>query len=217
MLDIGGGKDLTRLMTGTTTVGIVTNDGVVLATDRRVTAGYYIAHRRKGVKIWKIDNHVAATMSGAVADLQKVLDALTATAMQYKVETGKPISIKALANYASLIVFSSRPFIYLVHMIFGGWDPDEGPVIYMLDFFGTLTRETEFMATGSGSPTAFGVLEDGYRKDMSIEDAVKLAVRAVRSAIYHDPGSGEGIDVVTITKEGYREVDIGSYIKELIR
>ncbi|GAB6945162.1 Ntn hydrolase family protein [Vulcanisaeta sp. JCM 14467] len=208
---------INRLMTGTTTVGIVVNDGVVLATDRRVTAGYYIAHRKKGVKIWKIDNHVAATMSGAVADLQKVLDALTTTAMQYKVETGKPISIRALANYASLIIFSSRPYIYLVHMIFGGWDPDEGPVIYMLDFFGTLTRETEFMATGSGSPTAFGVLEDGYRKDMSIEDAVRLAVRAVRSAIYHDPGSGEGIDVVTITKEGYREVNAEPYLKELIR
>ena len=216
MFTVGNDK-INRLMTGTTTVGIVVNDGVILATDRRVTAGYYIAHRRKGVKIWKIDNHVAATMSGAVADLQKVLDALTATAMQYKVETGKPISIRALANYASLIVFSSRPFIYLVHMIFGGWDPDEGPVIYMLDFFGTLTRETEFMATGSGSPTAFGVLEDGYRKDMSIEDAVKLAVRAVRSAIYHDPGSGEGIDVVTITKEGYKEVDAEPYLKELIR
>ncbi|MFP3216812.1 MAG: proteasome subunit beta [Vulcanisaeta sp.] len=210
-------EGISRLMTGTTTVGIVVNDGVVLATDRRVTAGYYIAHRRRGVKIWKIDNHVAATMSGAVADLQKVLDSLTAVAIQHKIETGKPISIRALANYASLIVFSSRPFIYLVHMILGGWDPDEGPVIYMLDFFGTLTRETEFMATGSGSPTAFGVLQDGYRKDMGIEDAVRLAVRAVRSAIYHDPGSGEGIDVVVITKDGYREVDSTPYLKELIR
>ncbi|MCG2863119.1 MAG: proteasome subunit beta [Vulcanisaeta sp.] len=210
-------EGISRLMTGTTTVGIVVNDGVVLATDRRVTAGYYIAHRRRGVKIWKIDNHVAATMSGAVADLQKVLDSLTAVAIQHKIETGKPISIRALANYASLIVFSSRPFIYLVHMILGGWDPDEGPVIYMLDFFGTLTRETEFMATGSGSPTAFGVLQDGYRKDMGIEDAIKLAVRAVRSAIYHDPGSGEGIDVVVITKDGYREVDSTPYLKELIR
>ncbi len=76
----------------------------------------------------------------------------------------------------------------------------------MLDFFGTLTREAEFMATGSGSPTAFGVLEDGYRKDMSIEDAVRLAVRAVRSAIYHDPGSGEGVDVVTITREAIRKL-----------
>ncbi|MCG2886768.1 MAG: proteasome subunit beta [Vulcanisaeta sp.] len=210
-------EGISRLMTGTTTVGIVVNDGVVLATDRRVTAGYYIAHRRRGVKIWKIDNHVAATMSGAVADLQKVLDSLTAVAIQHKIETGKPISIRALANYASLIVFSSRPFIYLVHMILGGWDPDEGPVIYMLDFFGTLTRETEFMATGSGSPTAFGVLQDGYRKDMGIEDAIRLAVRAVRSAIYHDPGSGEGIDVVVITKDGYREVDSTPYLKELIR
>jgi proteasome beta subunit len=201
------------LRTGTTTVGIVTKEGVVMATDRRVTAGYYIAHRRKGLKIWRIDNHVAATMSGGVADLQKVLDSLTRMAAQHKISTGVPISIRALANYASLLLFSSRPFVYIVHMIFGGWDHEEGPVLYMLDFFGTLTREKEFMATGSGSPTAFGVLEDGYSEDMAMEDAVRLAVRAVRAAIMHDPGSGEGIDAVVITKRGYEEVDTSKYLK----
>jgi len=200
------------LKTGTTTVGVITKEGVVLATDRRVTAGYYIAHRKKGLKIWKIDNHVAATMSGGVADLQKVLDYLTRMAAEHRINTGIPISIRALANYASLLLFSSRPFIYIVHMIFGGWDREEGPVLYMLDFFGTLTREKEFMATGSGSPTAFGVLEDGYSSDMPLEDAVKLAIRAVRAAIMHDPGSGEGIDAVVVTERGYEEVDVSKYL-----
>ncbi len=110
-----GNENLNRLMTGTTTVGIVVNDGVVLATDRRVTAGYYIAHRRKGVKIWRIDNHVAATMSGGVADLQKVLDALTATAIQYKIETGKPISIRPWPTmHPSLCSQAGRSFTWFI-------------------------------------------------------------------------------------------------------
>lgn len=199
-------KKLKIYSSGTTTVGLVTNNGVVLATDRRVTSGFYIAHRR-GKKIWKIDDHVAATMSGAVADVQKILDYLTRIAASYKVETGRPILIKSLVNYASMILFSSRPFIYIAHMIFGGWDPEEGPILYTIDWFGTTTRETEFTATGSGSSIAFGVLEDGYRRDMSIDEAIKLAIRAVKAAIRRDPGSGEGVDVVVVTKEGYREVE----------
>lgn len=200
-------EKLNVYITGTTTVGIVTKEGIVLATDRRVTAGYYIAHKR-GKKIWKIDNHVAATMSGAVADVQKILDLLTRLAHTHKVETGRPIPIKTLANYASLILFSGRPFIYIAHLILGGWDTEEGPILYTLDWFGTLTRETKFTATGSGSPTAFGVLEDSYRDDMTLNEAIKLAIRAVKAAILRDPGSGEGIDVVTVTKEGYKEINV---------
>jgi proteasome beta subunit len=196
------------LTTGTTTVGIVTKEGVVLATDRRVTAGYYIAHR-KGKKIWKIDNHVAATMSGAVADVQMILNELTHLAMDYKINHQTPIPIRTLANYASVIMFYSRPMIYIAHMIIGGVDGEEGPVLYAVDWYGSFTREDRFMSTGSGSPTAFGVLEDGYRDDITLNDAVKLAIRAVKAAMLHDPGSGEGVDVITITKEsGYSEVQV---------
>ncbi len=188
------------LVTGTTTVGLAVRDGVVLATDRRVTAGYYIAHKR-GKKIWKIDDHVAATMSGAVADVQKLLDGLTRFAQLYKIDAGRPVSIRALASYASLILFSSRPFIYIVHLIIGGYDQEEGSVLYVLDWFGSVIKETQFAATGSGSSVAFGVLEDGYRPDLSIEDAINLAVRAVRTAIMRDPGSGNGIDVMAMTRD----------------
>ncbi len=199
------GMALKRLLTGTTTVGIVTREGVVLATDRRATAGYFIAHKNVK-KIWKIDSHVAATMSGAVADVQYLLEVLTRFAHMSKIETGRPVSIRALASYASLVLFSSRPLILIAHVIVGGVDPDEGPILYTLDWFGTLTREDKYTATGSGSPIAFGVLEDGYRENMSIEDAVRLAVRAVKAAIMRDPGSGEGITVAIVTKEGYREL-----------
>ncbi|NPA23208.1 MAG: proteasome subunit beta [Crenarchaeota archaeon] len=198
-------RKLETLKTGTTTVGIVTREGVVLATDKRATAGYFIANKNVK-KIWKIDNHVAATMCGSVADVQRLLDELTRVAHARKIETGKPISLKSLASYASLVLFSSRPFILVVHIIIGGYDPDEGPILYALDWFGTVTRETKYTSTGSGSPIAFGVLEDGYREDMTIQDALRLAVRAVYAAMMRDPGSGEGIVAVTITKEGYREV-----------
>jgi proteasome beta subunit len=189
----------------TTTVGIAVKDGVVLATDKRVTAGYYIAHKR-GEKIWKIDDHVAATMSGGVADLQSVLSFLTLRAREYKMEYKKPIPIRALVNYVSLILFYSRPYIYLVHSIIGGVDEEEGAVLYMTDWLGAITKE-KYVATGSGSPYAMGALEVGYREDLTLEDAVNLAIKAVKAAIRNDPGSGEGIDVITITKkEGFRRV-----------
>ncbi len=187
----------------TTTVGIKARDGVVLATDRRVTAGYYIAHKR-GEKIWKIDEHVAATMSGGVADLQGLLNTLTILARDYKIEHRRPIPVRTLVNYASLLLFYSRPMIYIVHSIFGGFD-DEGPQLYMLDWLGSYSEE-RYISTGSGSPYAMGVLEVGYRDDISIDEAVKLAENAVKAAMRNDPGSGEGIDVVVITKEGFRRV-----------
>ncbi len=194
-----------RFETKTTTVGIVTKEGVVLATDRRVTAGYYIAHRR-GKKLWKIDDHIVATMSGGVADLQYVLNLLTYRARRHKIETGKPIELRALANYASSLLFYSRPVIFIVHMILGGYDPVEGPIMYALDWLGSVTREARYIATGSGSPYAMGVLENEYREDLTVEDAAKIAFRAVRAAIMNDPGSGEGIDVVSVTSNGVRDL-----------
>lgn len=189
----------------TTTVGIAVKDGIVLATDKRVTAGYYIAHKR-GEKIWRIDDHVAATMSGGVADLQSVFSLLSLRAKDYRIEHKRPIPIKALVNYLSLILFYSRPYIYIVHSIVGGVDEEEGPALYMVDWLGTATKE-KYIATGSGSPYAKGALEVAYREDMSVDEAVDLAIRAVKAAIRNDPGSGEGIDVVTITKkEGFKRV-----------
>ncbi|MEL9990699.1 MAG: proteasome subunit beta [Thermoproteus sp.] len=187
----------------TTTVGIKARDGVVLATDKRVTAGYYIAHKR-GEKIWKIDEHVAATMSGGVADLQGLLNVLTVLARDYKAEHRRPIPVRTLVNYASLLLFYSRPMIYIVHSIFGGVD-DEGPQLYMLDWLGSFSAE-RYISTGSGSPYAMGVLEVGYKDDISVDEAVKLAENAVRAAMRNDPGSGEGIDIVVITKDGFKRV-----------
>jgi len=191
------------LRSGTTTVGIVCTDGVVLGTDTRATAGYFIAHKHVR-KIFKIDDYVAATMSGVVAEAQKVLETAQLAVRLYKSETGMRMSIKAIATYISNILFSSRLFPYVIHTIVAGVD-EQGPNMYMIDWFGSLTKE-RYIATGSGSPIALGVLEDNYYEGISLKEAIPIVIRAINSAIRRDPGSGEGIDVVYITKDKYVEL-----------
>ncbi|RLE79257.1 MAG: proteasome endopeptidase complex, archaeal, beta subunit [Thermoprotei archaeon] len=194
-----------KLFKGTTTVGIVCDDGVVMATDRRVTSGFYISHKH-GKKIHKIDDHVGVTIAGVVAEAQFLVDQLASEAMLYKLENHKPIPLKSVASLASSLLFSARPFIMVVQLIIGGVD-GEGPAIYEIDWYGSTTKEDKFIATGSGSPYALGVLEAEYSRKMTLDAAIHLAVKAVYSAIQRDPGSGEGIDVAYVSKEkGYREL-----------
>ena len=193
---------LKKLRTGTTTVGVSCTNGVVLATDRRVTSGIYIAHKR-GRKIVKLDDRIAVTIAGLVADAQMITDYLRAQLRIMKY-SGQKISVKAIATLASNILFSGRLLPFIVQFIVAGMD-DEGAHIYALDWFGTLTRE-KYIATGSGSPYALGVLESGYRPDLTVEEALPMVLKAVKAAMSRDPGSGEGVDVVVITKEGVREL-----------
>ncbi len=191
------------ILKGTTTVGIACTDGVVLATDRRVTSGYYIAHRR-GKKIHRIDDYIAVTIAGAVADAQKLVDQLKAELLLFKAQYGRPMSIKSLATLASTLLFNARPFIYIIQMIIGGLDAS-GTQLYTVDWFGSVTRE-KYTATGSGSPIAIGLLETEYNDKIKVKEAIPLAVKAVRSAMLRDPGSGEGVDVAVISRLGYREL-----------
>ncbi|MCX8169940.1 MAG: proteasome subunit beta, partial [Candidatus Methanomethyliaceae archaeon] len=115
-----------------------------------------------------------------------------------------PPSTKAIATLASNILFSSRYFPYIVQFIIAGVD-EEGPKIYVLDWFGTLTEE-KFVATGSGTPYAVGVLEAMLKKNPTISEALPTIAKAVKSAMERDPGSGEGIDIVVLSKEGVREL-----------
>lgn len=192
-----------KLKHGTTTVGIVCSDGVVLATDRRVTAGTYVAHKR-GRKLFILDDRKAATIAGLVADAQMIMDFLKAHINNLKLTNRGPVTTKAVANLASNVLFGSRYYPYIVQFIIAGFD-ERGPSIYVLDWFGTLTEE-KFIATGSGSPYAIAVVETMLKKSPAIADALPVIAKAVRASIERDPGSGEGIDVITITQEGIREL-----------
>jgi len=196
--------DIQKLLKGTTTVGLVTKDAVILAADKRATAGYYIAHKRVR-KILRVDDRIAITTAGLVADAQMLVSWIQNEIKYYKLTLGRPISVKTVASILSLILHSSRYFPYIVQLLVGGYDT--APRLYMLEFFGAITEE-KYTATGSGSPIAIGVIEGGYNPEMSIEDAVQLAVKAVKSAMSRDSASGEGVDIVVITKDKYEERSI---------
>ncbi|MGI0091142.1 MAG: proteasome subunit beta [Nitrososphaerales archaeon] len=191
---------------GTTTVAMTCSDGVVLCTDTRVTAGYlYIAHRQ-GKKVHRIDDHVGVTIAGTVAEAQSMIDTLKYYANIYKLESKKPIPIRSLGRISANIFFANRYYPFIADFLIGGWDSEDGNVIYSVDFFGALTRE-DAVSTGSGSPVAYGIIEDQYRKGMNAQQVIPIAIQAVTAAIKRNAGTGDGFDVAVITKEkGYSEL-----------
>ncbi|AEM38086.1 proteasome endopeptidase complex, beta subunit [Pyrolobus fumarii 1A] len=184
------------LETGTTTVGLKLREYVVLAADRRATAGYYIAHK-KTRKIVKITDYMAMTTSGLVADAQVLAEILREELRYYELTTKRKPSVAAAANMLAAIIFSARMYPYIVQLLLGGYDT--APRLFNIDWLGTVTEE-KYTATGSGSPIAIGVIESGYREDMKVDEAVELAVKAVRAAMERDVATGNGIDVVIIGK-----------------
>jgi proteasome beta subunit len=187
---------------GTTTVGVVCKDGVILSSDTRVTMGYFVAHKQ-GKKIYQIDDHIAMTISGGVADAQYVVEVLKVNAKLYKLNNGRPMPIKAASRLVSNVLFSARGAL-LAQILVGGVDTT-GPHVFSLDPLGSLIEE-KCVATGSGSPIAYGVLEDKYKEGAQIKDILPVVVRAVDSAMKRDIASGNNFDVATITKKGYRSL-----------
>ena len=188
---------------GTTTVGVVCTDGVILSSDTRVTMGYFVAHK-KGKKIYQIDDHIAITISGSVADAQRVVEILKVNAKLYKLNNGRPIPIKSASRLVANLLFSARLAPLIAQILVGGVDTT-GPHVFALDPFGSLTEE-KCVATGSGSPIAYGVLEDKYKEGSKIKDVLPVVVRAVDSAMKRDIASGDNFDISVITKEGYRSL-----------
>lgn len=191
------------MMKGTTTIGVVCKNGVILSSDTRVTMGYFVAHK-KGKKIYKIDNHLAMTIAGTVADAQWTVDVLKVNAQLYKLINKRNMPVSAAARLIANLLFSSRYFPLITQVLIGGVD-DTGSHVYSLDPFGSLTEE-KCVATGSGSPIAYGVLEDQYREDATVEELLPVVVRAVHSAMKRDAASGDSFDVAVIDERGFREL-----------
>jgi proteasome beta subunit len=188
---------------GTTTAGIVCADGVVLATDTRVTAGGYIAHKR-GKKLLQVDDHLAVTISGGVADAQNVVDSLRYYANNYRIEKGILLPVKSAARILSNILFSARYYPYIAIVLVGGYD-NAGGSVYNVDLFGSANPE-KVTASGSGSPVALGVLEEGFTEGMSVPDGVKLAANAIIAAMRRNVYTGDHFDIAVIDKTGFREI-----------
>ena len=196
------------LKTGTTTVGIVCKDGIILAADKRATAGNMIVDKRAD-KVHVISDDFAVTIAGNVSDAQLTIKLIRAELKLKEVRTYKKPSAKEAANLLGGILFSSirRPSMLpgIAHFLLGGRDV-HGLHLYDLFPDGSITRITDFISSGSGSVFAYGVLETQYKKDMTTDEAVALAVKAVNTALQRDSASGNGIDVLVINEKEIKRV-----------
>jgi proteasome beta subunit len=192
-----------QIKKGTTTCALTCKDGVVLAADTRASAGLFIADRHV-MKIQKVDRHLGMTMAGGVADAQNVVDIMRYNANIYRLSNKELMPVKSASRLCSNVLFNQRYFPYYVQIIVAGYDK-EGGQIYNIDLFGSITSE-KFISTGSGSPVAYGYLGSEFKEGLSVNDSYKVAIRAIAAAIRRNAGTGDGINVVIIDKDGYREL-----------
>jgi len=190
-----------NILKGTTTIGLACSDGVVLVADRRASMGTFIASK-KAKKIHKLNSHVAATIAGSVGDAEAIIRLIQAEAALFEMNNKERMSTKAVANLMANILQGSKYFPYLVQVIVGGFDKKAS--VYTLDPVGGLIEEN-MASTGCGSPVAYGVLELEYSEDKTVKDNILVALKAMSSTLQRDTATGDGLCVVTITAEGFRE------------
>jgi proteasome beta subunit len=197
-------KDMKRYMKGTTTIGIVCSDGVVVGADSRATMDTFIAST-EARKVWSIDSNLAMTIAGAVGDAQEIIRILKIQNEIYKMNESRPMSPKSAATLLSIILQENKMMPFYVQLIVAGVDDDNKGYVYNLDALGGFTEE-KFTSTGSGSLTALGYLEETYKPTMTIKDGIKVAARALSIAMRRDSATGNNITVASITKaNGYVE------------
>ncbi|MFB6133199.1 MAG: archaeal proteasome endopeptidase complex subunit beta [Halanaeroarchaeum sp.] len=204
-------SDDSTAQTGTTSIGIAVDDGVVIATDRRASLGGRVVSNKQVTKVEQIHPSAALTLVGSVGGAQSFVRSLRAEANLYETRRGEPMSVHALATLASNFA-RGGPFLR-INPVLGGVD-DDGSHVYSIDPLGGLS-EDDYVVTGSGMQFALGVLEQEYDHELSVEAAVTLGARAVQSASERDTASGNGITVAEITAEG---VDVHEHedVEELL-
>ncbi|TDA36368.1 proteasome endopeptidase complex, archaeal, beta subunit [Candidatus Nezhaarchaeota archaeon WYZ-LMO8] len=187
---------------GATTVGVKVDSGVVLSSEKRVSYGFTVTSK-SAKKIFKITDYLGIACAGLIGDMQAIARSLRAEVRLYELDLNRRMPIRAAAKLLANILFSQRYMPLMSETLVGGMD-DTGAHLYVLDAIGSLI-EDDYAALGSGATIAIGILEANYRKDMTIDEAKNLAARAVRAAIERDALSGDGIDLLVITKEGVEE------------
>jgi len=201
------------LKTGTTTLAMKCVDGIVVAADRRATAGTLIVN--KGVsKIQPISDRIIVTMAGTVSDAQLLIKLTQATLRLNKVRVGKEPNVKEAANLLAGMVYSNIRKMSMIpgiaHFIISGID-ETGFHIYDCYPDGSLTECDDYLTSGSGSVMVLGVLETLYKKEIKVDEAVKIAIKSMNAALQRDSASGSGFDIITITKDGIKK----AYEKDL--
>jgi len=192
---------LAEKLKGTTTVGIVCRDGVVLAADMRASLENMVLSDSV-TKIFQIDDHLALAGAGSVGDILSLVRLLRAEAKLYRARAGREMSVKALATLTSNILHGNRFMPYFGWFLVAGYDSK--PALYSIDMAGGIT-EDKFTAAGSGMEFAFSILEEGFKEGMSLEEGIRLALTAMKAATRRDVFTGGGVLLVSVTKDGYKE------------
>jgi proteasome beta subunit len=195
-----------------TVVGLKSRDGVVMATDRRLSYGNIVLSRA-AKKIFVVDERAAVAFAGLYGDVSGLVRFLQADISAYKLIANAPVTIRSIARRLSVLMYSYKWFPFFVETLVGGVESDGTPRLYVLDPLGSILEE-DYTAVGSGATIAFGFLENNYSSNVTVEEAEKIALSAVRTAIGRDIGSGDGIDIVTITRNGARERSVTLRIVE---
>src|SRR3989344_5073479 len=198
-----------KLKTGTTTIGLVCKDGVVLVADKRVSGGYRIMHKSFD-KVHQISDTMAVTTAGLVSDAQLITKLIRAELRLKKIRTNKEPSVKEAANLLAGIVYGNArkfsSFLSVVGFLLGGRDKNNIYSLYEIGLDGSISKYDDYTSDGSGSDLAIGVLEALYKEGMTVEEGIKLGLKALNSSIQRDMPSGNGYDVFTITDKGVKKV-----------
>ncbi|MFW9805233.1 MAG: proteasome subunit beta [Candidatus Thorarchaeota archaeon] len=188
--------------TGATVVGIKCSDGVVVATDSLITWGTHVLSE-KGVKAFKLTDTIVLASGGLTSDYQMLVNRLKAQIKLYELNQKKDITVKALSKMLANTLYSRRMAPLYVQTVVVGVD-GEGPQLFSLDMGGSLIPD-DFTATGTGTATAYGVLEDGYKPTLTVKEAEDIAINAVKAGIARDAQSGGEIRVMSVTNNGVTE------------
>ncbi|HYA82419.1 MAG TPA: proteasome subunit beta [Candidatus Bathyarchaeia archaeon] len=190
-----------QFMPGATAVGISFDNGVVLASEKRVSYGNFVVNKNTK-KTFHVTDHVGAACAGMIADMQILVRQVGALAKIRKLETRRNVPPNSVAKIMSVIMFERRFFPLLTQVIVGGID--KKPEIYTLDPLGSVLPD-DYAAVGTGAEMALGVMDSEYRANISEQSAKELAIKAIKSSIQRDSGSGDGIDILFVTRNPQRD------------
>ena len=188
-------------MPGATAVGITFDGGVVFASEKRIAFGNFLVSKTTK-KTFPITPKVGATCAGLVADMQILSLQIAALAKIRKMELKRDVPPNTVAKMMSNMMYERRYFPLLTQVIVGG--VVDKPIMYTLDPLGSVLPD-QYAAVGTGAEMALGVLDPQFKENMTKDEAIDLAKRAVRSAAMRDSASGDGLDVLVITKDGTEE------------
>jgi proteasome beta subunit len=193
-----------QFIPGATVVGLTFKDGVILGAEKRISYGTYVVSK-SGRKVFKISDRVGAACAGMVADMQTLVREMQSLVKIRELEQRRPMPPNSVAKLMSVLLFERRYFPLITQVIIGGID--EKPSIYVLDPLGSLIPD-DYSSVGSGAEIAIGIIESGYSRDMDEKSAKELVIRSIKSAVQRDAASGDGVDLLIMTKDGSKEESI---------